>query len=106
MCHISDIEEIIMRSANESDTVCAIRYEEMVERAAKIVDQTPYFAQEAMLSQDVAEALKRLTRLRLQIKNLTEYKFIDSDKQCRISKAHRVLRPQLLSLETVLEGLL
>lgn len=90
-----------MRNANESDVMA-----EMINRAGEIVDRAPVDAQEVMFAQDVREALIRVHKLRLQMMNLSEYRFIEHDKQQRIAKARRVLRPQLLSLEVVLEGLL
>ena len=89
-----------MRSQYDSDVVA-----ELINRTGEIVSREPVDSQERMFEQDVAECLRRVHKLRLQMQNLSEYRFIEQDKQQRIAKARRVLRPQLLSLETVLEGL-
>lgn len=89
-----------MRNENESDVMA-----ELINRTGSIISREPVDSQERMFEQDVAEALRRVHKLRLQMQNLSEYRFIEHDKQQRIAKARRVLRPQLLSLETVLEGL-
>jgi len=89
-----------MRTGNESDVVA-----ELINRTGSIISREPVDSQERMFEQDVKVCLQNVEKLRLQVKTLSEYRFIEHDKQNRIAKARRVLRPQLLSLEAVLEGL-
>ena len=91
-------EEIEMRNRNESDVVC------IFERAQEVAQWQDI--QDEMYSQDVVEAMRRVEKLRIQMNNLASYRFADSKKMARVEKARDVLRPQLLALETVLEGLL
>ena len=94
-------EEIEMRNRNESDVVCIFERAQEVAQRQDIQD-----IQDEMYSQDVVEAMRRVEKLRIQMNNLASYRFADSKKMARVEKARDVLRPQLLALETVLEGLL
>ena len=91
-------EEIEMRNRNESDVVC------IFERAQEVAQRQDI--QDEMYSQDVVEAMRRVEKLRIQMNNLASYRFVDAKRMARVEKARDVLRPQLLALETVLEGLL